>query len=61
MKEQDSLEATNRRIAADMLIALIEQKCIKPGGVSANQGYVIDETLKAYQALLTGIDSVKCE
>ena len=59
MSDQPNGEELNRRIAADLLVALIQQGRIKPGGVSSNEGLVIAETVKAYQALLSGIHSAK--
>lgn len=59
MKNQETTDALDGRIAADLLIALIEQGRLKPGGVSGREDVIIDDTLKAYQALLAGIRSAK--
>ena len=56
-----NLEELNRRIAADVLIALIQQGRIKPGGAASKGELVIAETVKAYQTLLVGIHSAKRE
>ena len=61
MTEKQSLEAVNRRIAADVLVTLINQGRFKPGGASSSNSQVIKDTLKAYQDLLTGIHSAKVE
>ena len=55
------LELLNRRVAADLLVVLIDKGLLKPSGASKNETAVVADTVKAYEALLTGIDSVKRE
>ena len=62
MTEHESLEAMNRRIAADLLIALIGQDRIKPGGATSGDAQTrtaIQDTVKAYELLLRGISGAK--
>lgn len=61
MADATELELLNRKIAADLLTALIQQGRVKPGGASSNGEYVIEDVVKTYQALVTGIHSVKSE
>lgn len=61
MANTTELDLLNRKIAADLLIALLQQGRVKPGGASSNGDYVIEEVVKTYQALLTGIHSAKSE
>jgi hypothetical protein len=59
MQETNEAQALDRRIAADLLVALIAQGRVKPGGASAVDEVVIDATAKAYERLLAGISSAK--
>ncbi len=61
MAEQDDFDPAKARIAADVLITLINNGRLKPGGVSGNSDLVIADTLKAYRALASGIHSDKPE
>lgn len=57
MENQNNASELHQRIAADLLIALIEQGRLKPGGVSGREDVIIADTLKEYQTLLAGISA----
>lgn len=57
MSSDVELEAANRRIAGDLLVALIESGRLKPGGASTSDAKVISDTVSAFQALLAGINT----
>lgn len=62
MTETENLEATNRRIAADLLLALIAHKHLQPGGATSGEvraRTAVQDTVKAYELLLRGISGAK--